>query len=133
MRDAHGAGDLQRDASQHEGARTKAAVNTRALQTLARVPESFWFSCAFRNANDAAAPPVFARLRRGKTLRWASAFAALRRDKPDWSQRDQCHQLSLSKRWRVSRYIRAIREIRSQNRIGLCQRCRSTARWLRGL
>jgi len=41
---------------------------------------------------DAAAPPVFARLRRGKTLRWASAFAVLRRDKPDWPQRGHCHQ-----------------------------------------
>ena len=57
---------------------------TAALpQTPARMPASFRFSGALGKAWDSAAP----------ALRWASAFAALRRDKPDWSQRDQCHQL----------------------------------------
>jgi len=45
-----------------------------------------WRSCW--RANDSAAP----------ALRLASAFASLRRDKPDWSQRDDCHRGRIKRR-----------------------------------
>jgi len=62
--------DLQLEAAQGEGARTKAAVNTHALQTQARTPEPAKLGPSWH------AGPFECLLRQGSRLRWASARQA---------------------------------------------------------
>jgi len=73
--------DLQLEAAPREGARTKAAANApQSKRWRVRQNPLGWDTLGFAGR----IPPT--------QIRWTSAFAALRRHKPEWPQLDPCRQ-----------------------------------------
>ena len=74
------------------GSPDQSSAEAAALQALTRTQESGTVGTHPARERDSAAHPLSARQRGGRTLCWASAFEALRRDQSEWPRRDDCHQ-----------------------------------------